>query len=180
MADINIERVVRIDKTVKSTETDVIFNDVVRKVMAEFKGIFGTSLVEALNLLVGTRAGFPPSIRQVLGDYVAISVGVVDYFGNWEQVVYQLSHEMTHFMGFCTMGIQRPIASEEEEILCTAMALSLARKLCSEGYCEACCAVEEKADNKGYRDGVKKAKDLNFDVAKIASEVTTLFSTYKI
>ena len=126
--------------------------------------------IDNCNNLENSNCGYTPIITPVLKQILVIKLGIDD-FGNFAKIVYQLSHELCHYIFYSIEGIGRDKASEVEEITCSAMSLIMLKKLCDnptfEGYCNHVKSLLVPC----YRDGYYLAEELEFKQENIVSKI---------
>ncbi|MFA5474436.1 MAG: hypothetical protein WC225_02760 [Acholeplasmataceae bacterium] len=152
-----------------------VFQFTVSNVVGKFIDIFGSDLLNKQKFYVdncydnGTaNCGYTPIITPILKEYLIIKLGIDD-FRNVKKIIFQFAHELTHYVFFCLKGIDKKIADDNEENICTAMSLIMMKILCDESaFLEYCVHVKSLKEKK-YRDGYYLAEQLEFSKEKIVN-----------
>ena len=101
----------------------------------------------------------------MLNKIVVIKLGIKpDDYG--AKVAYQFAHELTHVVFKAYFGINKPYAGEDEEMICTASALTVVKNIYpNELY--RFIKTASSSDNIGYQNGVPLADAISYDMEKI-------------
>lgn len=141
------------------------YHKTVNEVMNLFQEVFGTQTMYKYPLLIDNAlsgSGYVPIITPILGKYLIIKTGIED--GNYQgQIIFQLSHELTHLVFYSHLGLQKEKVDNPEESLCTAASLCALKLLCLENLS---CQINhlKKSTNVGYKKGIQIAKDHCFSL----------------
>lgn len=154
-----------------------VFSYAVATVMGEFNQIFGQEImtkyplyVDNCNNIENSNCGYTPIITPVLKQILIIKLGIND-FGNIAMIIYQLAHELCHYVFYSIHGITRAKANEEEEIICTAMSLIILKKLCEVSVFESYCKHVKALTVPYYRNGYYLAEELEFKTEGIVEKI---------
>lgn len=153
-----------------------IFNCTVISVYTLFVELFGKDLITKLPLFVdnATRgSGHTPITIPVLRRFVIIKLGIEE-FADVERIIYQFSHELCHFIYYCLYGIDKELADEKEEAICTAMSLC-----CLKYYgkkLEQYTNYVQSLEREGYKNGFIEAQAVDFDVLKLSHKIIDDFT----
>ena len=104
---------------------------------------------------------------------VIIKLGIDD-FVNDEKIIFQFSHELCHFIYFCLYGIDKELADEKEEAICTAMSLCCLKYYGKE--LEQYTNYVQFLEREGYKNGFKEAQAVGFDVLKLSHKIIDAFT----
>ena len=94
----------------------------------------------------------------------------IDKFSNKEQIVYQFAHELCHYVFYALKGLDKKIADNEEENICSAMSLILINILFSNQISLWISHVNRLKDEM-YNKGGIIAKECNFDINKLKEKI---------
>jgi hypothetical protein len=154
-----------------------VFSYAVGTVMGEFHKIFGQEImtkyplyIDNCNSIENSNCGYTPIITPVLKQILVIKLGVND-FGNIAMIIYQLAHELCHYVFYSIHGITRAKANEEEEIICTAMSLIILKILCEPHVFETYCNHVKALTVSYYRKGYYLAEELEFKIEGIVEKI---------
>ena len=151
------------------------FCETIFDVHSIFSKCFGTETMLNIDLLVDNStkgSGYTPIITPVFGALLIIKLGVED-FNNREQIAYQFSHELCHYVFYSLEGMDRKISTEEESV-CSAMALIIMKELFPEKTFKGFCNYVSSVEGENYRKGLKVAAEVNFDMVKIKERILEL------
>lgn len=154
-----------------------VFSFAVAVVVGEFNSMFGEEIMTKYPLYIDncfdngfSKCGYTPIITPVLKQILIIKLGLDD-FGNFANAVYQLSHELCHYVFYSIEGITRANIGDQEERVCSAMSLILIKKLCDNPTFELYCEHVKGLTDEQYREGYKVAYELEFDQGKIVNRI---------
>ena len=134
-----------------------------------FLKLFGEDIMSRIPLLVDNAtemSGYTPIITPVLGKYLCIKLGISNFLWT-DQIIYQFSHELCHYVFYAIQGIDKPFADEKEESICSAMSLCILKDFYEdiERYINHVKGLE----NLGYRNGAAIAEDVNYESSLLSS-----------
>ncbi|QLY40181.1 hypothetical protein HF295_04610 [Hujiaoplasma nucleasis] len=154
-----------------------VFSNTIAIVMKEFNQIFGSKIMNKYPLLIDNcnnvekaNCGHTPIITPVLKQILIIKLGIDD-FGNEAKIIFQLAHELCHYVFYSIEGITKTMAGEEEEKLCTAMSLIVLKKLCENSIFERYCTHVKDLQVAYYRNGYFLAEELEFEIDYIVDKI---------
>lgn len=172
-SDVNYE----INGNLSKIEKYNVFSHTIANVMIEFNQMFGSEIMNKYPLLIDNcnnvekaNCGHTPIITPVLKQILIIKLGIDD-FGNEAKIIFQLAHELCHYVFYSIEGINKRMADEEEEKLCTAMSLMLLKKLCDNGIFERYCTHVKDLQVTYYRNGYFLAEKLEFEIDNIVDKI---------
>ena len=145
-----------------------MFNCTVISVYTLFVELFGKDLITKLPLFVdnATRgSGNTPITIPVLRRFVIIKLGIEE-FTDVERIIYQFSHELCHFIYYCLYGIDKELADEKEEAICTAMSLCCLKYFCKN--IDKWTNHVQSLKREGYRNGFEEAQAVDFDAFRLS------------
>ena len=154
-----------------------LFQTMICLVKQYYDEVFGLNRMNKIDFLVDNAtegSGYTPISTVVLGKIVVIKLNIGPS-ASPEQIVYQFTHELTHVVFRAYFGINKPLANEEEEAICTAASLIVGNKLFPNSFS----AYEKYAEchpRIGYRNGVTLAKKISYDM----NLLRTIIENYRL
>jgi hypothetical protein len=146
-------------------------------VMGEFHQMFGHEImtkyplyIDNCNNMENSNCGYTPIITPVLKQILIIKLGIAD-FGDFVKIVYQLSHELCHYVFYSIDGITKDKANEVEECICSAMSLIMLKKFCDSSTFELYCNHVKELTIPHYRNGYFLAEELEFNKEKLVDKI---------
>lgn len=118
-----------------------LFYSTINKVLDLYFKVFEKELENPIDLLIdnATRgSGETPIITPILRKYLIIKLNIGEN-DTQSRIIYQFSHEFTHYMFYIKYGLDKPKADCREESICSAASLIALKELCPcelEKYCE--------------------------------------------
>lgn len=166
----------QINSNLDEIENYGIFQSQIIKVFIKFYQLFGGDLMTKIPIYVDNAtsgSGHTPIITPIFGKYLCIKLGISDFIYT-EQIVYQFSHELCHYVFYSLKGLNKPFADTREEMICSAMSLCILKDF----YSNIQRHVEyvSRLENIGYRNGGILAKRLNYSSRKLADMILSGFS----
>jgi len=153
------------------------FSHAIASVMVEFNGMFGSKIMSKYPLYIdncnnkeNANCGYTPIITPVLKQILVIKLGI-DNFGDFAKTVFQLSHELCHYVFYSIKGIEKPLADIEEEKICSAMSLIILKALCDNNTFESYCNYVKELAISHYREGFFFAEELDFKKENIVKKI---------
>ena len=142
----------------------------IAQVYSFFCIIFGEEIMTNIDLYIDNAVGKEttgdtPVITPILKKYLLIKLGVED-FSNIEQIVYQISHELCHYVVYSIKGIDKPKATIKEENICSAMSLVVINRFFPKST-QRCLEYVRGLKDERYNGGAKIAEDISFDIIKL-------------
>lgn len=156
-------------------DTDVdydLFCGVVDNVMNFFIEIFGDDLMSSIDLFVDNAkngSGYTPITIPILKKYVIIKLHV-EKENPSSVIAFQFSHELMHYVFYASKGIDKEIADENEESICTAVSLIVLKELYPDGF-EIQNNYVKTLQNEGYRRGADLAASVKYDMQQIKNMI---------
>lgn len=133
-----------------------------------FGDVFGEDRLNSIELFIDNataHSGDTPVILPIFGKYVIIKLGIKPHHTESE-VAFQFAHELTHFVFYTYLGIDKPFANPQEETICSASALITIKQLYPSDFIS--------YDNhtrgfskKAYREGADYAESIKYDFNKL-------------
>ena len=145
-----------------------VFNNTITSVYNLFMELFGNDLMKKLPLFIDNAtsgSGYTPITIPVLSRLVIIKLRI-DNFVNDEKIIFQFSHELCHFIYFCLYGIDKELADEKEEAICTAMSLCCLKYFCKN--IDKWTNHVQSLKREGYRNGFEEAQAVDFDAFRLS------------
>lgn len=161
-------------------ENLIVFNYTIASVYNLFMELFGKDLIKKLPLFVDNAtsgSGYTPITIPVLSRLVIIKLRI-DNFLDVEEIIYQFSHELCHFIYYCLYGVDKKLADEKEEAICTAMSLC-----CLKHFRKNIDRWNEHVKSlkrEGYRNGFEEAQAVDFDVFRLSKKIIDNFEKQAI
>lgn len=156
-------------------DTDVddnLFCGVVCNIMDFFISVFGDDLMSSIDLFVDNAtsgSGYTPITIPILKKYVMIKLHIEKNSTPYV-IAFQFSHELMHYVFYASKGIDKKIADEREESICTAVSLIVLKEFYPDGF-----EIQNKhvktLQNEGYRRGADLAADVNYDMQQIKNMI---------
>lgn len=174
----NNERIFEINGNLGNILNYPNFEITICRIRSRFIELFGDDIMSSIPLYVDnatdTMSGHTPIITPIFGKYLCIKLGLSD-FRNTEQIIYQFSHELCHYVFYSLHGIDKPLADAGEEMICSAMSLCILKEFCNNihKYIDYVNSLE----NVGYRNGGILAKSLNYSSSKLATMIMDGFDS---
>lgn len=149
-----------------------IFSQIISDVKNYFDMIFGIEQMNKILFYVDNataNSGHTPIVTPVLGKLAIIKLGIAP--GDWEpKIAFQFAHELTHVVFYTYLGMDKPKANDEEEMICTAASLIIIKQMYPEQYVYF--ENDVKANSYvGYRNGVAFAEKISYDMKQIRSAI---------
>ena len=157
-----------------------VFNYTIASVYNLFMEVFGKDLMIKFPLFVDNAtsgSGYTPITIPVLRKFVIIKLRI-ENFVDVERIIYQFSHELCHFIYYCLYGIDKKLADEKEEAICSAMSLCCLKYFGKniDGWNNHVKSLERE----GYRNGYFEALSVDFDVLKLSHKIIVNFEKQAI
>lgn len=118
-----------------------LFYNTINKVLDLYFRVFEKELENPIDLLIDNAtqgSGDTPIITPILRKYLIIKLNIREN-DTQGRIIYQFSHEFTHYMFYIKYGLDKPKADYREESICSAASLIALKELCPcelEKYCE--------------------------------------------
>lgn len=148
------------------------FEQKIYEVYDLFKNFFGAEIMEKYDLFIDNatkNSGYAPVITRLLRKHLTIKLGVED-FSNKEEIVFEISHEMCHYVFYSLKSLEKEKADDEEENICTAMSLIILNMLYPDNINNWINHVENMKEEK-YNKGAKIARECNFNITILKDKI---------
>ena len=149
------------------TNYDYFFENI-NNVYWIFLRFFGEKIMSRYEVYIDNAtagSGYTPVMTPVWSKYIIIKLGIDD-FSNKEQIIWQLSHELCHYVVSTLAGITRKIDETKEEPMSAAMAICVINILCPQSI-NKWKDYLKSVPNENYRAGYTLAEEINYDIASL-------------
>lgn len=109
---------------------------------------------------------------------MTIKLGISN-FRNSEQIVYQFSHELCHYVFYSILGLDKVFADKEEENICSAMSLVIMKIIFPDSLIKWQRHIA-KLSNENYHGGLEVAENINYDLGKLKNKILKTCETKMI
>ena len=143
------------------------FEKTICQVRNRFIELFGKRIMSSIQLSVDnatSMSGHTPIITPILGKYLCIKLGVTN-FSNTEEIIFEFSHELCHYVFYALRGLDKTIADEKEEAVCTAMSLCILKDFYED--IQRHIDYVKGLENFCYRNGATIAESVNYESNKL-------------
>lgn len=138
-----------------------IVNDINVATNYEFNNVT-SSFILFINVIKDIKS---PIVIQISDIEYKINLFYTDKITQ-DQMLYQLSHELTHIFFYGLYGSDYKHNNFEEEKICSAMSLCIVKKHCSSTYYEA--IITDLLTHKNfYKEGINVAESCCFEIEKV-------------
>lgn len=143
------------------------FQNLVLQVYFKFVNLFGINVMTKIPLFVDNAtagSGYTPIITPIFKQYLCIKLNINNFLDN-QMIIYQLAHELCHYVFYSIKGIDKTFADDREETICSAMSLCILKGFYDD--------IQRHIDhvkgleNFAYRDGAALAESVNYDSNKL-------------
>lgn len=144
------------------------FCDVVCNVRNLYIKEFGEDLMNSIDLLIdnSTRgSGYTPNITPILCKYLIIKLNIKKE-DTESNIIFQIAHELMHYVFYAIKGINKEMADEREESICTAASLIAIKEFYQQEFPLYYNHVKN-LENKAYRKGAQIAESVEFNFQKL-------------
>lgn len=145
------------------------FKQIIGLITSEFAILFSDLNYDKIPLYIDncydcgkSNTGHVPIITPVLNKILIIKLGVEDFL-NSSKIIFQFSHEYVHYIFYSLLGLDKKIADNREENICTAFSLAFIKKYFPYDFEEYFHYVEN-LDNLAYSGGAKLGVECDFDL----------------
>lgn len=142
-----------------------IFMQIIVTILEIFNKTFGNSIMKKYDLFIDNatqNSGYTPITTVLLKKHITIKLGIEE-FSNKEQIAYQFSHELCHYVFYSLKGLNKERADIIEENICSAMSLVIINLLFPSKINNWINHVNSLKNN-SYNKGAIIAKECNFDI----------------
>lgn len=150
------------------------FFTTVIEVHGRFIHYFGPEVMRKIPLLIdnGTSySGYTPIITPVWNTGLIIKLHITNGLDK-PKIIYQLAHELTHYVFYSLLGLGKPRADIEEESYCSAASLLLINEIAPDIL-----PLWENhvgsLENQGYRKGLDVAREVEYDMNNLKKLILT-------
>lgn len=174
------EKVFEINGNLASIVNYQNFERTITHVYVSFLKLFGDEIMFKIPLYVDNATemtGHTPIITRILGKYLCIKLGIKN-FADTKEIIFQFAHELCHYVFYSLLGLDKILADEEEESICTAMSLCILREYYEDIQEYIDCVVG--LENVGYRKGVSVAESINYKSSNLAHQILnkSIYNSY--
>lgn len=156
------------------------FSKISSFVFCKFCDLFGFDVMTKIDLYIDNAtagSGYTPIITPVLKKLLVIKLNI-PYFNDSEKIIYQLSHELCHYVFYSKLGINKAHADYEEEKLCSAISFCMVHETyINSGLLEQ--KYIKTIDNQAYSDGYYLAEKINFDIEEMKKLINNYIDMIK-
>jgi len=145
------------------------FKETIISINKRFREIFGDELID--NALEGS--GYTPTCVVILDKYILIKLHIKD-FSDTTRIIYQYSHELTHYIFRALNGLEDKERLVEEEHLASAMSLVMLKEFNDPNF-ESYSRYVENLEEEKYRKGIDVARSIEFDVYELKKLIFNLY-----
>ena len=148
------------------------FSDTVGKVRNFFIKYLGDQLMNSLDLYVDNatkNSGNTPKIMPVLEKYLIIKLGITPKSGE-ARIAFQFAHELMHFVYYVKYGIDKKMADDQEETICTAASLIVVHNLYPKDF-DRCNNYVKSLTRLDFRKGAEVAEEIEYQFEKLVKKI---------
>lgn len=141
---------------------------------------FGKEIMGKIELYIDNateNSGYTPIITPILKKHLIIKLGISN-FSNSEQIVYQFSHELCHYVFYSILGLKKEFADKEEENICSAMSLVIMKRIFPNKL-NFWKSHISGLTNENYSGGLSIAESVNYDIEKLKTKIIKLCENKK-
>lgn len=157
------------------------FEDTVVRIKNIYDEIFGLELMNTYPLYIDNAvqcSGHVPIITPILNRFICIKLGIEDG-KNRPQIAFQLAHELTHYVFYCLVGLNKSHAETLEETICSAASL-LFVELLYPNEIQRYRTHLNASQVEGYRAGVQLAEVIKNDFRQFKSIVFSVAEKLRV
>jgi len=116
-----------------------------------------------------SNSGYTPKITPILGKYLIIKLGINPTDGE-ARIAFQFAHELMHFVYYAKHGIDKQMADEQEEVICSAAALIIVHNFYPEFF-EQCNNYVKSLKRPEYRKGAEVAEMVAYHLGELIKKI---------
>lgn len=149
-----------------------IFQKAVMNVRGYYLAKLGRKFKQDIGLYVDNAtsgSGYTPIITRVLNQVLVIKL-CISSDSSEAQIAYQFAHEYMHYIFYCKYGLEKPLADNREETICSAASLIVLRDLYPTFFIAFDNYTRALSDN-AYREGAYLAENVNYDINILANMI---------
>jgi len=144
------------------------FRNTIRKVRNYYINYLGDQFMNSIGLYVDNatkNSGHTPIITPILGKYLIIKLGIAPEYDE-ARVAFQFAHELMHFAFYVQYGIDKTLADEQEEAICSAAALIVIHNLYPKDF-DRYDKYVKSLQRLAWREGAEIAAKLEYQFAEL-------------
>ena len=129
---------------------------------------FGEQFMNSIDLYVdnATRnSGHTPIIAPVLGKYLMIKLGITPEYDE-ARIAFQFAHELMHFVFYIKYGLDKKLADEKEEAICSAAALIVVHNFYPKHF-NSCNNYVKSLQRVDHKKGAEIAEEIEYQFADL-------------
>lgn len=149
-----------------------LFMNYVTQTFGYFLETFGLDVMGKYELYIDNataHSGPVPITTVVFGKFIIIKLGIKNFY-SIEQIVFQFAHELCHYVFYSLMGLEKKLADNEEENICTAMSLIVVKHFFPKGI-DIHIKYVRNLKEEQYKYGADIAEEVNFDIKKLKNKI---------
>lgn len=157
------------------------FHNTAFTVYNKFISCFGIDIMDNTPLFLdnGTaHSGYTPNITPTWDYGLIIKLNIKDG-KHRTRIIFQLSHELNHYVFYSLLGLDRKRADDTEESYCSAMSLIFLKDMCSVDDFVRHKKILLESSN-GYKKGVALAEEVGYDMDLLKESIYKTINTMKI
>lgn len=148
------------------------FLETISIVKCQYDIVFGQEVMNKYDLYIDNAtkdSGYTPIITPILKKYLIIKLGISDNDSR-SKIAYQFAHELTHFVFYSYLGLDKPLANSMEETICSAASLIIIKKLFPEEFVGWNNYVNNLKEEH-YRKGVEYALSIEYSLMELKNKI---------
>ncbi|MBQ9011822.1 MAG: hypothetical protein IJ093_04155 [Bacilli bacterium] len=145
-----------------------VFKNTIIDINKLFRKVFGDEIIDKYDLFIDNAtagSGYTPVCVVVLQKYILIKLHIKD-FSDKARIMYQYSHELTHYVFYALNGLDKKLGLEIEENIASAMSLVVLKYFNSDEF-ESYNEYVKNLDDAKYQKGFDVACDVHYDIYKL-------------
>lgn len=149
------------------------FSEVISIVKIIYDEIFGLDIMNKYDLYIDNateNSGWVPIITPILKKYLIIKLSIYPN-DRQSKIAFQFAHELTHFVFYSYFGIDKLIANDDEETMCTAASLIVIKILFSEEFDDWNKYVKNLEQSK-YKNGADYAEKIGYNLQELRDKIS--------
>lgn len=164
--------VIEINGNLSEEKDFPVFCKFIVEILKIFYLTFGEKVMEKYDLFIDNatkNSGHTPMATVLLKKHITIKLGI-DNFSNQEQIAYQFSHELCHYVFYSLQGLNKEKAGVIEENICSAMSLVIIKLLFPKNI-NRWVNYSNNSDDERYNKGAVIAEECNFDINILKNKI---------
>lgn len=148
------------------------FLEIISIVKYQYDIVFGQEVMNKYELYIDNAtkdSGYTPVITPILKKYLIIKLCISDNDSR-SKIAYQFAHELTHFVFYSYLGLDKPHADSMEETICSAASLIIIKNLFPDEFV----AWNNYVDNlkeEHYRKGAGYALSVEYSLRELKNKI---------